>query len=132
MKSPLASPKKQIGEPILPLKRAAEKLNDSEFRNDDSGAKRKCTMDVGSKGDEHFLMIENDEVSQKLLKKLTTPKPVTRYMSLSAVNHDRFDFNLDFNSDLESFIDDDEFEKHLSCGMLPLNDFVSRNINEYM
>ena len=51
-----------------------------------------------------MLMIENDEVSNKLLKKLTTPRPMSRFMSFSY--NDQYHFNLNLDSDSDSFIDD--------------------------
>lgn len=91
--------------------------------------KRKCTFDVGKKNDDEFLLIENDEVSQKLLRKLTTPKQVPRLMSCSYSNVERFALKLDFDSDIES-MDEDGFEQKSAFAFPPLNDFVADVIED--
>lgn len=90
-----------------------------------NSVKRKCTIDI-SKNDNELLMIEDDEVSNKLLKKLTTPKPTSKIMSFSYNDLPRFNFNLD--SDSESFIEDDFVQKS-PTGILSLNDFVAKSFN---
>lgn len=89
--------------------------------------KRKWTFDL-SKNDEEMLMIENDEVSNKLLRKLTTPRPMARFMSFSYNDHYHFNLNLDSESD--SYIDD--LDPKSLCDLPSLNNFVGRNINDYM
>lgn len=75
-------------------------------------------------------MVENDEVSQRLLEKLTTPKKNPRMMSFSYSNFDRNDLKLEFNSEIES--SDDGFDNKSSSGLLPLNDFIISNMeNSY-
>jgi len=75
-------------------------------------------------------MIENDEVSQRLLLKLTTPKQTSRLMSFSMNDKDRFGLHLDFDSEIESM--DDEFERKSDCDLPPLNEYIARNIgNSY-
>jgi hypothetical protein len=76
--------------------------------------KRKCTIDISNKV-EKDLVIEHDEVSQKLLQKLTTPKQPSRLMSFSFSNIHHTAHKLEFNSDIDSYIEDD-FEKRSSCG----------------
>ena len=64
---------------------------------------------------ERDLIIEQDEVSQKLLQKLTTPKQPSRLMSFSFSNIDHAMHKLEFNSDIDSYNEDD-LEKRSSCG----------------
>jgi hypothetical protein len=92
--------------------------------------KRKWTDEPDFNGFSDNLMIENDEVSQRLLQKLTTPKQTSRLMSFSYSNANRFGLHLDFDSEIESL--DDEFNGRSSFDMPPLNDYIAKNMgNSY-
>lgn len=68
IKSPRPSPKKVPREFATPAKNDWEEKKDLELEKPSQGVKRKWTFDITHKNDDEFLMIENDEVSQKLLK----------------------------------------------------------------
>lgn len=90
----------------------------------EQNAKRKCTFDVSAcQNEEENLMVENDEVSLQLLKKLTTPKQLTKSKSMRYPDVDNFGLRLDFNSDIDS-MEGDELDKRSACDFKPLNEFV--------
>lgn len=107
--------------PTMPI-RSAMDLGFPELSRD---LKRRCTIDISNQNEDEALMIEQDEVSQKLLRKLTTPQKMPRMMSFSHKPMDHFEFKLDFDSDLDS-VDYDDLDRKSSCGIQPLNDFVNR------
>jgi hypothetical protein len=126
IKLPMPSPKKLPAESVPVFQRKIDLSIENNVENLKAASiKRKCTIDI-SKNDDELLMIEDDEVSNKLLRKLTTPKPTSKLMSFSYNDLPRFNFNLD--SDSESFIDD-HFAPKSPRGLLSLNDFVAKRIN---
>lgn len=91
--------------------------------------KRKCTIDVSANERADDWLIEKDEVSQKLLEKLTTPKKMTKIMSFSYSNLDHFGLRLDFNSDIES-MDNDELDKRSACEFPPVTSYAADIIED--
>lgn len=69
--------------------------------------KRKCTIDVSSMNDVSDLLIEDDEVSLKLLRKLTTPQKPMKHQSFCYPMNGFEGFKLEFNSDIDSVGGDD-------------------------
>lgn len=92
--------------------------------------KRKWTVETPLGNFEDDLLIENDEVSQRLLQKLTTPKQTNRLMSFSYHDDQKLGLKLDFDSDIESI--DDQFKGSPSFDMPPLNEYIAKSMgNSY-
>ena len=107
IKTPIPSPKKSpIVAPPYFRRRIDFSIEDNIERLASNNFKRKCTIDI-SKYDNEHLIVEDDELSNKLLRKLTTPEPTAKLMSFSYNDLPRLNFNLD--SDSESLIEDDFF-----------------------
>lgn len=120
----------QVGGEQIPVQRVRPHSSlDASLDDIVQNHKRKCTFDVGTKYNDESLMIENDEVSQKLLRKLTTPKQVPRLMSCSYSNVERFALKFEFDSDIES-MNDDVFDQKSACAFPSLNDFVADVIED--
>lgn len=107
IKSAKKSEKRKYSEMQVDESKDIEQLSLNEDDTQVRSHKRRCTIDVSSMQDACDLMIEDDEVSLKLLRKLTTPqKPIKRQSFCYPLN-DFTGFKLDFNSDIESVENDD-------------------------
>ena len=76
-----------------------------------------------------FHLAENDEVSQQLLKKLTTPKQPSRVMSFSIFENDLPRLKLGLDSDIDSI--EDNFGQVCELDLIGLNDMVMKNSGDF-
>lgn len=92
----------------MPLRSSPKtRLKNSQIELIERPVKRRCTIDISSAQDPRDLLIEDDEVSLKLLRKLTTPqKPIKKHSFCYPLN-DMVGFKLDFNSDIDSVWEED-------------------------
>jgi hypothetical protein len=97
-----------IGEPVLNSRKRLHSSKDAELEGIVKEHKRKCTIDVTGMHSDDDLALNNDEVSLKLLKKLTTPKQNKMAKCISMrLDHcaNKLEFNSDIDSDEDSHFD---------------------------
>lgn len=114
--SPSMGHQSNIGEPLKDARKRLHSSKDAELEGIVKEHKRKCTIDVTGMHSDDDLALNNDEVSLKLLKKLTTPKQ-TKMAKCLSMRFDHFANKLDFNSEIDSD-EDDQFDQN-SAFQLP-------------
>ena len=85
-----------------------DRLN--EFKDLPTNVKRKCTLDVSSLNPVDELLINDDDLSLKLLRKLTTPQKPARFQSFCYPLDDYEGLKIEFNSDIDSLDHEEPFQ----------------------
>ena len=107
IKDPQINAKRKFSEMEVDEYKEAGNSITNEIAQHPRNHKRKCTIDVSSMNDVSDLLIEDDEVSLKLLRKLTTPQKPMKHQSFCYQMNDFTGFKLEFNSDIDSVGGDD-------------------------
>lgn len=103
---------------------------DGDHKNIAAVHKRKWTIDYAAWHSDDDLMIENDEVSLKLLRKLTTP--IKKSPNLQSFSYSKFDchgFKFELNSEIDS-CDGDDLESKSGCNLPIYGNFIADVIED--